>query len=74
MTVVNERGSPFVKALIIGLKYGSVNLWDQGGFVTFSELATYVKTKVEKMTDGRRQPQFDNLAEEDGELILRPGN
>jgi uncharacterized caspase-like protein len=66
-----EGHSPFTKALIIGLKKGSVDLWDQDGFVTFSELATYVKMKVEKMTDGRQHPQFDNLSDEDGELILR---
>jgi len=46
-------------------------LYNTTGSDTFSELATYVKMKVEKMTDGRQHPQFDNLAEEDGELILR---
>ncbi len=44
---------------------------DRDGFATFSQLALYVKEKVEKATGRRQRPQFDNLSMDDGEFVFR---
>ena len=62
--------SPFTKALIEGLEKSALDLYDRDGLATFNELAVYVKTKVEKATDRRQRPQFANLTEEHGGLLI----
>jgi|GEM_PF-1630593 len=63
--------SPFTRAIIMALEEGSVDIEDGDGFVTFTELAVYVKKKVEKITDRRQRPQYDNLSDEDGDFIFK---
>lgn len=62
--------SPFTRAIINGLAKKSLDLHDRDGFATFTQLAVYVKEKVEKATARRQRPQFDNLSMEDGDFIF----
>jgi len=63
--------SPFTKAIIEGLYNKGLDINDRDGYVTFTELAAYVKDKVEKSTNRRQRPQFDNLSDEDGDFIFK---
>jgi uncharacterized caspase-like protein/galactitol-specific phosphotransferase system IIB component len=62
--------SPFTRALLLGLDQKGIDIIDRDGYVTFSQVATYVKEKVEKATGRRQRPQFDNLSFEDGDFIF----
>jgi uncharacterized caspase-like protein len=62
--------SPFTRALLQGLDQKGIDIIDRDGFVTFRQVATYVKEKVEKATGRRQRPQFDNLSFEDGDFIF----
>jgi ankyrin repeat protein len=62
--------SPFTLALIEGLENKAIDINDRDGLATFNELAAYVKAKVEKSTNRRQRPQFDNLSQQDGDLIF----
>ena len=62
--------SPFTRALLEGLKNAGLDVQDRDGLATFNELAVYVKTKVEKATNRRQRPQFDNLSNEDGGFLF----
>lgn len=61
--------SPFVQALITGLK-GAADT-DKNGWLLASELATFVKNEVEKATQGQH-PQFARI-DGDGDTILIEG-
>jgi len=63
--------SPFTTAIIEGIEKKGLDINDQDGLATFSELAGYVKSKVEKATNREQRPQFDNLSSEDGDFIFR---
>lgn len=63
--------SPFTQALLNGLEKKGIDIQDRDGFATFTELAVYVKEKVEKATNRRQRPQFDNFIEEDGDFIFK---
>jgi uncharacterized protein len=63
--------SPFTRAILNGLGKGNLDLYDRDGYATFSELAVYVKGKVEKATYRRQRPQFDNLSEDDGDFVFK---
>jgi ankyrin repeat protein len=63
--------SPFATAIIEGMEKRGLDINDRDGFATFTELATYVKTKVEKATNREQRPQFDNLSAEDGDFIFK---
>ena len=63
--------SPFAVALINGLGKKGIDLHDRDGYATFDELCIYVKKKVEQKTSRRQRPQFDNLSDEDGNLIFQ---
>ena len=63
--------SPFTKAILNGIGRGGIDLQDRDGYGTFNQLAVYVKEKVEKATLRRQRPQFDNLSDEDGDLIFK---
>ena len=63
--------SPFTSALLNALDRKALDLHDRDGFATFSQLALYVKEKVEKATGRRQRPQFDNLSLDDGEFVFR---
>jgi uncharacterized protein len=63
--------SPFAVALINGLGKKGIDLHDRDGYATFDELCIYVKKKVEQKTSRRQRPQFDNLSDEDGNLIFK---
>ena len=63
--------SPFTQALLYALEKGNVDMEDGDGYATFSELALYVKKKVEKMTERRQRPQYENLSLEDGDFIFK---
>lgn len=62
--------SPFTRALLNALDKGGIDINDRDGLATFSQLAIYVKEKVEKATGRRQRPQFDNLSMEDGDFIF----
>ena len=62
--------SPFTRALLQGVDHKGIDIIDRDGYVTFSQVATYVKEKVEKATGRRQRPQFDNLSFEDGDFIF----
>jgi hypothetical protein len=62
--------SPFTQSLLNALDKGGVDINDRDGFATFSQLAVYVKEKVERATARRQRPQFDNLSMEDGDFIF----
>jgi uncharacterized caspase-like protein/galactitol-specific phosphotransferase system IIB component len=62
--------SPFTRALLQGLDQKGIDIIDRDGYVTFSQMATYVKEKVEKATGRRQRPQFDNLSFEDGDFVF----
>lgn len=64
------KHSPFTYYLLKALDNGNIDLEDGDHFATFSELATYVKTKVAKATNGQQTPQFDK-SNEDGEFIFQ---
>jgi hypothetical protein len=63
--------SPFSIALINGLGKKNLDINDRDGYATFDELCIYVKKKVEQATGRRQRPQFDNLSDEDGNLIFK---
>jgi uncharacterized protein len=63
--------SPFARAIINALQRKALDIDDRDGFATFTELSVYVKGKVEKATDRRQRPQFDNLSEDDGDFIFK---
>lgn len=63
--------SPFTRAILNGLGRGNLDIHDRDGFVTFRQLAQYVKEKVEKKTSRRQRPQFDNLSMDDGDFIFK---
>ncbi len=63
--------SPFTTALIEGIKNRGVDVGDNDGYATFTQLATYVKEKVEKKTTRRQRPQFKNLSEKDGDFVFK---
>jgi uncharacterized protein len=63
--------SPFATALINGLGKNGIDITDRDGWATFDELCIYVKKKVEQATSRRQRPQFDNLSDEDGNLIFK---
>ena len=65
------RHSPFTRAILYGLERKALDMNDRDGFVTFNQLAVYVKEKVEKATGRRQRPQFDNLSLEDGDFIFK---
>jgi uncharacterized caspase-like protein len=62
--------SPFTQAILFALDRGNIDLQDQDGLATFTELAAYVKHKVEKATGRRQRPQFDNLSLDDGDFLF----
>ena len=63
--------SPFTKALLQALRDKGADINDRDGFVTFNQLSTYVKEKVEKSTQRRQRPQFDNLLDDDGNFLFK---
>jgi hypothetical protein len=63
--------SPFARALINGIGDKGIDINDRDGYATFDELSIYVKKKVEQATSRRQRPQFDNLSDEDGNLIFK---
>lgn len=63
--------SPFTPALLNALGRGNIDIHDRDGYATFSQLAQYVKEKVEKRTGRRQRPQFDNLSFDDGDFIFK---
>ena len=63
--------SPFTRAVLNGLDKRGIDVHDRDGFATFSQLALYVKEKVERATGRRQRPQFDNLGMEDGDFIFK---
>jgi len=63
--------SPFTMAILEGLQNKDADVFDRDGYVTIDELYTYVKERVEKSTDARQQPQFDNMATENGKFIFK---
>jgi uncharacterized protein len=63
--------SPFALALISGLGKNGIDIHDRDGYATFNQLCIYVKEKVERATSRRQRPQFDNLSDEDGNLIFK---
>ena len=63
--------SPFTRAIIEGLKNSGLDVNDRDGLASFNELAVYVKNKVEKATNRRQRPQFDNLSGEDGGMLFQ---
>lgn len=63
--------SPFTRAVLNGLDKRGIDVHDRDGFATFSQLALYVKEKVERATGRRQRPQFDNLSMEDGDFIFK---
>jgi uncharacterized caspase-like protein len=63
--------SPFTQAILDGLDRGNLDIRDRDGFVTFNQLALYVKEKVERETNGRQRPQFENLSRDDGDFIFK---
>ena len=65
------KHSPFTGALLEGLQNCGVDVHAQDGFATFTQLASYVKAKVEKSTGGKQSPRFDNLSGEDGDFLFR---
>ena len=62
--------SPFTKAILNGISNKGCDLNDRDGFITFTQLAVYVKNKVEKATGRRQRPQFDNLSLDDGDFLF----
>lgn len=65
------KHSPFTTALLNALDKGNIDIHDRDGFATFNQLAVYVKGKVEKNTNRRQRPQFDNLSMDDGEFVFK---
>jgi uncharacterized caspase-like protein len=63
--------SPFTQALIMALDRGNIDINDRDGMATFTELAAYVKVKVEKATNRQQRPQFDNYSIDDGDFLFR---
>mgnify|MGYP005847309841 CR=1 FL=1 len=63
--------SPFTQAILNGLGRKNIDLLDRDGYATFTQLAVYVKEKVEKATGRRQRPQFDNLSMDDGDFIFK---
>jgi uncharacterized caspase-like protein len=63
--------SPFTKAILQGLRDKGADIHDRDGYVTFGQIAVYVKDKVGKATNRRQRPQFDNFIDDDGEFIFK---
>jgi len=63
--------SPFTKAIIEALENKAIDIDDSDGYARFSQLAGYVKEKVEKATGGDQRPQFENISHQDGDYIFK---
>ncbi|MFC1857158.1 TAXI family TRAP transporter solute-binding subunit [Thermodesulfobacteriota bacterium] len=63
--------SPFTRAILNGIGKRGLDIHDRDGYATFNQLSAYVKEKVEKSTSRRQRPQFDNLSEDDGDMVFR---
>jgi len=63
--------SPFTMAILDGLQNKEADFSDHDGYVTLEELYVFVKDKVEKATDSRQQPQFDNMIGGNGNFIFK---
>jgi hypothetical protein len=63
--------SPFTQAILNALEKNGIDMNDRDGYATFKQLAVYVKEKVEKGTNRRQRPQFDDLSLEDGDFVFR---
>ncbi len=62
--------SPFTKWVLKALDEGRADIHDGDGYVTFRQLADYVKDKVKKET-GHQKPQSDNMITDDGEFVFK---
>lgn len=64
--------SAFTYKFLEGLESGAADN-DQDGVITSGEIASYIKTRVPKISGNRQTPQFKNLTNDEGEFIfLRP--
>lgn len=61
--------SAFTYKFLEGLGSGAADS-DGDGVITSGELATYIKTRVPKITGNRQTPQFKNLSNDEGEFIF----
>jgi len=61
--------SAFTYKLLEGLESGAADS-DGDGVITSSELATYIKTRVPKISNNRQTPQFKNLSNDEGEFLF----
>jgi uncharacterized caspase-like protein len=61
--------SAFTYKLLEGLEAGNADQ-DRDGVITSGELATYIKTRVPKITGNRQTPQFKNLSNDEGEFVF----
>ena len=65
--------SAFTYQLLEGLGRGLADE-DENGVVTARELASYIDSRVSKMTENRQKPQFRSFTEDEGEfLFILPG-
>jgi uncharacterized caspase-like protein len=61
--------SAFTKTLLEGLDSGVAD-GDHDGVITSSEIGTYIKTRVPKISDYRQTPQFKSLSDDEGEFLF----
>jgi uncharacterized caspase-like protein len=61
--------SAFTYKLLEGLETGAADS-DQDGVITSGEIATYIKTRVPKITGNKQTPQFKNLSNDEGEFVF----
>lgn len=63
--------SAFTYKLLEGLESGQADS-DNDGVITSGEIATYIKTRVPKISGNRQTPQFANLSDDEGEFLFIP--
>ena len=61
--------SAFTYKFLEGLESGSADA-DQDGVITSGEIATYIKSRVPRITDNKQTPQFKNLSNDEGEFVF----
>ncbi|MDH7516406.1 MAG: caspase family protein [Bacteroidota bacterium] len=61
--------SAFTLKFLEGLESGAAD-FDGDGVITSGEIATYIKTRVPKLSENRQTPQFKNLTNDEGEFVF----